>query len=217
VSLVSLAADHAIVNPYLGAFLAPPSAFELSEFAGYGNRQFQDDLVRMRRRQRLTHEYAWAIPTEPVVRTLATLSPICDLGCGTGYWANLLAQTGAQVIAVDAIPPRGDANRWHHTKEGATIQRWAPIITAAAEEFEVPIDAALMLCWPPYDSSMADVALRRYRGDRVIYVGEGCGGCTGDDAFHDRLVANWILVAEHQIPQWSGVHDSVSVYRRGPS
>src|SRR5262249_778993 len=72
----------------------------------------------------------------------------------------------------------------------------------------------LMLCWPPYEDHMAALALERYRGTRVIYIGEGAGGCTGNDAFHAALAEQWDLVTSHEIPQWQGLHDEVDVYAR---
>lgn len=71
-----------------------------------------------------------------------------------------------------------------------------------------------MLCWPPYDAEMATRALARYKGSCVIYIGEGAGGCTGDDDFHAELAAKWNLATSCEIPQWDGLHDEVFVYVR---
>lgn len=80
--------------------------------------------------------------------------------------------------------------------------------------FVVPASHALMLCWPPYGEPMAMDALRGYRGQHVIYIGELGGGCTADDAFHSELATKWHFVEELPIPQWWGIHDSVYIYRR---
>jgi hypothetical protein len=74
-----------------------------------------------------------------------------------------------------------------------------------------------MLCWPPYADGMAQQALARYEGARVIYIGEGEGGCTGDDVFHAALAEQWKLAASYEIPQWDGLHDDVRVYVRRAS
>lgn len=191
-----LAVDETIDNPYLRTFLAARTP-----------------------RDRLTAEYAWAIPIEGVLRRLAELSPICDLGCGTGYWAKLLRDVGAEVIAVDASPPLEGENHWHRKEVGfprqsITLRHFVDVIKGDASTFDVPSGHTLMLCWPPYKKAMAVVALERYRGTRVIYVGEGGGGCTADDAFHAMLAKQWDLVSSHEIPQWDGLHDAVHVYVR---
>ncbi|MGH8008268.1 MAG: hypothetical protein ACREQ3_14830 [Candidatus Binatia bacterium] len=98
----------------------------------------------------------------------------------------------------------------------------------------------LLMCWPSYDEPWAAWAVECYMGDTVIYVGEGSHGCTADDRFHalvgDRpycrhydndgneascepdcpslLPPLFAEVAEVEIPQWSGLHDRLVVYRR---
>lgn len=61
---------------------------------------------------------------------------------------------------------------------------------------------------------MADVSLRRYRGDRLVYVGEGVGGCCASDSFFRRLDAEWSEVAEINIPRWWGLYDCAWFYER---
>lgn len=165
------------------------------------------------RRDRLVSKHAWAIPTEEAVRRIAKLSPICDLGCGTGYWAYLLGQIGAKIVAVDAAPPLDGANDYHHARK-STLHHWVPVVRGSASTFVVPRSHALMLCWPPYSTSMASVALRRYRGSSLIYIGEGIGGCTADDAFHRAIAKNWKLCEMIDLPNWPGLHDSVHIYER---
>jgi len=202
-------------NPYLQAFLAPSTEAELHALGPYG----LEHNVLWARRDRLVAEYAWAIPTESVLRKLAELSPICDLGCGTGYWAKLLRDVGADVLAVDANPPLEGTNHWHRRKAGILgqpvgIRHFLDVVKGDAATFDVPSEQTLMLCWPPYNNRMAEQALSRYRGARVIYIGESEGGCTGDDDFHGTLAAQWNLDASYEIPQWEGLHDDVRVYVR---
>jgi hypothetical protein len=47
---------------------------------------------------------------------------------------------------------------------------------------------------------MAQQALARYGGARVIYIGEGESGCTGDDDFHAALAEQWKLASSCEIP-----------------
>lgn len=212
----NLAVGETIDNPYLRAFLSPPTTAEIDACLGH------EFLATRMRRDRLTSEYAWAIPTEISVRRLAELSPICDLGCGTGYWAKLLADVGAAVLAVDACPPLEGDNHHHREVAGLSRQKvvlrhFTDVVKGDARSFVVPADHALMLCWPPYNSPMATWAIDRYRGDRVIYIGEGAYGCTADAAFHERLDKHWDLTATYEIPQWDGLHDEIFVYARRSS
>jgi SAM-dependent methyltransferase len=212
-------------NPYLDAITAPISDAErelLTRVYGTSSPRLDSFTVQHLRRNVLAQRYAWAIPTEDVIRHLSELSPICDMGCGTGYWAWLLKQLGAEVLAVD-LNPVGQIdvsvcrsvplNHWHHDPEA---RPFVDITRADAASFDVPASHTLMLCWPPYNTLMASDALRRYLGNTVINDGES-NGCTADDTFREELAAKWSLVNEMEIPQWDGLHDCVFVYRRAQS
>lgn len=75
-------------------------------------------------------------------------------------------------------------------------------------------DRALLLVWPPYGSPMARLAANAWRGEVLVYVGEGPGGCTADDSFHNLMEREFAEVAEVANPCWDGIHDWVQIYRR---
>lgn len=212
-----LSVGSTLDNPLLTQFLAPVTPAELEYTSKLFGRAspFDEWSAHRMRRDRLTAQYAWAIPIEPVLQRLAELAPICDLGCGTGYWAELLEKAGARkVLAVDSSPPRDEKNHYHRIERGVDIRHYVHIVRGDANTFNVPASHTLMLCWPTYSTAMASNALKRYRGDHVIYIGEGFGGCTADDAFHNALEKRWNMTAHYDIPQWPGIHDSVHVYER---
>ena len=45
---------------------------------------------------------------------------------------------------------------------------------------------------------MAARCLEHYTGQRLIYIGEGDGGCTADDQFHQMLEEHWEEVENHR-------------------
>jgi hypothetical protein len=53
-----------------------------------------------------------------------------------------------------------------------------------------------------------------YKGKRVIYIGDGHGGATGDDQMHLILDNDWSEVDSRRPVQWWGQHESVTVYVR---
>ena len=67
---------------------------------------------------------------------------------------------------------------------------------------------------PDYDSPFAITSLEAFAGDKIIYIGEGAYGCTGCDRFHALLDKEWERVGEVDIPQWSGLHDYLSLFVR---
>jgi hypothetical protein len=188
-------------NPYLGLFrrlmAAPPQLLALSE-----------------RRRELASLFSWAIPTDAALEVLARYAPLVECGAGTGYWLALLQARGVDAIGYDRSPPgRGNA---HHNRSRAL---WTKIqIEASVEAARRHGDRTLVLCWPPYDDDAASyAALRAYRGDVVIHIGERDEGATGSVRFHRELALNWTLAEELELAHWPGLQDRLMVYRRNPT
>lgn len=158
-------------------------------------------------RQGYCYSHSWAIPSESAVRAIAALGPVIEMGAGRGYWAWCLAQIGCDVLAFDKVlPPHGYQRHSGHTFH--PVQLGEPPVLA-----DYP-DRTLLLCWPPYDQPMAQECLAHYRGQHVCYIGEGHGGCTGDDSFHEQLAEQFENIDDVMIPQWNGINDYLSIWRR---
>ncbi len=172
--------------------------------------------TRVEYRWDLIRRFAFAVPTDAAVAALAALSPLVEIGAGRGYWAHLLREAGADVLAFDTYPPRYADSGWWRPGDGAP---WTAILRGGPERAGRYPDRTLFLCWPPYGADMAARALRAYDragGQRVAYVGEGEGGCTGDRAYHAALERDWRVVRRVVLPQWGGIHDDLTIYRRQP-
>lgn len=176
---------------------------------GWGAFPGAEDLTDARTiRHKLARTFAWAVPSDEALAGVVARSPIVEVCAGTGYWAALLRNLGADVVATDVKPGQND---W-------TGRRWTRVekmsATLAAEAHS---DRTLLIVWPPYERDDASLdALLAYRGDRVIYVGEGGGGCTGSKGFHEELDERWRIDDEVQLPRWPGIRDSLVEYvRRG--
>ena len=67
----------------------------------------------------------------------------------------------------------------------------------------------------PFDTSFASDCLKNYKGNDLIYIGEGSGGCTGDEQFFELLDAEWDGVDNDvNIPKYEGLHDYLYYFRR---
>jgi len=151
-------------------------------------------------RDKMVQKYAWAIPNEQAISKLVELSPLIEIGAGAGYWAKLVEEAGGKIVCYDIEPP---------------LTQWHPIWKSEPHVIKQRyILRTLFLCWPPYEESMAADCLKLYKGRTLVYVGEGYGGCTGDDNFHEELKNNWLLCDRLEIPQWYGIHDSMYIYKR---
>src|SRR5688500_10600535 len=96
----------------------------------------QSPQLQLLARKKLIWAYSWAIPSLEGIHAISQYSPIVELGAGTGYWAWLLSQVGAQVTAFDHEPLQ--VPRWHSIEQGdeSMVHRYS--------------DRALFLCWPPF-------------------------------------------------------------------
>lgn len=148
--------------------------------------------------------YAYAVPDDAALDAIAACGPIVEIGAGLGYWAALLRARGVDVVAFDDFS-------WNI---GAGSPPWTKVEMGGTSAVRGHGHRALLLCWPPYSHSMARHALALYEGGTVIYVGEGEEGCTGDEAFHEKLERHWRVVRAVAIPQLPYVHDRLWVYRR---
>lgn len=166
-------------------------------------------------RNDLASRYSWTITDPTTVAFVAQHAgpKAVDPMAGSGWWALLLGEAGVDTLASDLHPAGSEGNHWHKRADC-----WVPIgvsdgATTAAEH---GANRTLLLSWPPYDDSAGADILAAYPGERVIYIGEGPGGCCGTDSMFDLFETGWVEVASHRPVQWYGIHDYVTVYDRRP-
>lgn len=189
----------------------------------------------------LRRRYAWAVPNERALEVIAGRSPggVVEIGAGGGYWAMELQRRGVDVIAYDPDPP-GTADpewAWHENLA------WTAVLPGDHTAAAWHPTRTLLMCWPMFGADWSHKAVQLYQGDTIIYVGEGPGGCTGDDLFHALIGAPggcWhhdddfnelpcpqdcpnnaaaLFKETYQviIPQWRGLHDRLTVHQRIPA
>lgn len=170
--------------------------------AGHSLSDFNFEL-----RRELVKKYSWAIPSEDALDSISKYSGIVEMGAGSGYWSKLLQDRGVSILPFDLRIGEdntyGHKNAWTHIYQGGD---------EVLHKFALSVN--LFLCWPPHDQSMAYDCLSSFRGRHVIYIGEGWGGCTGDDRFHEELETKWDEILYKDIPQWYGLHDVLYIYKR---
>lgn len=165
------------------------------------------------KRDECTVKYAWAVPNDAALEALIQLSPLVEIGAGLGYWAHLLEQMGGDVVAYDKHV--GDGGEVKLYNRDSYVMPYTRVVCGGPEAAALHPDRALFLCWPPYGEPMAGDALQNYLesgGMRVAYVGEGAGGCTADDDFHELLDSRMVLVSEVAIPTWWCIHDRLEIW-----
>lgn len=188
-----------------------------------GNSIFADGKLLFDRHI-LCGEYAWAIPDPDSLDFVAQhlQARAVEIGAGTGYFAWQLSQLGVDILAYDLFPPQHTGENHYHSPRtsdertliGETRHVFYDVRSGNHLIATKHPERTLFLCWPPYNDDMAFLTLQAYTGKRVVYIGEGDGGCTGDDDFHALLAHEWEEIADHKPVQWWGIHDYITVYER---
>lgn len=161
------------------------------------------------RRYEAANKYSWAVPTDEALDVIAQYGPIIEIGAGTGYWAALLQDRGVEVKAYDKHPVETGHNWYHRINKSFTT-----VLPGRSRNVKRFPKHTLLLCWPPWDEEFAFDCVRKYRGQHIIYIGEGPRGMTGDAKFHSYMYKNFDVIQRVGIPQWYGVHDGLEVCKR---
>ncbi len=72
----------------------------------------------------------------------------------------------------------------------------------------------LLIPFPEYNKDWAYNALKKFKGDSVIYIGEGRGGCTADDQFHEYLDKEFEEISRDHMLQFNGYHIGIFINKR---
>jgi hypothetical protein len=202
-----------INNPFWEAIkdYVEPDSFQGNPVVGEFrlDRTVEENMACSPNRDRLVRKYCWTIPDPDTVAFVAKHAQggLVDPMAGTGYWVYLLAQVGVDVVCYDLNP---GTNGWHRDNLYAGI-----CAKEGAEAVGLHHDRTLFLSWPPCEEDVGARILMAHKGKRVIFIGWGRGGATGDDELYRILDTDWTEVDSRQPVQWWGQRDRVTVYERG--
>jgi hypothetical protein len=176
-----------------------------------GRRDFsvENMMKEWDKREKFRSEVSWHVPTQGVIDLILNHGPIVSIGSGFAYTESIAITQGADIIATD-IKPNGKNGWCRGGKFYCNVEELSAI--DAVKKYK---DRNVFMAWPPYDTSMAyDVISNMEVGNYLIYIGEGHGGCTGDDNFFESLYTDFEEIDDIDIPQWSGLHDYCTVYKK---
>lgn len=176
-------------------------------------------------RDRLCNLYAYAtVPNQAVQRIKSHLldaeltEGIVEVGAGTGYLAALLQKAGISVVAWDLSPTDGSKRSKNRQNEyHARTPPFCDVTRGHAFDLHrctAAPDAALLLCYPPPDSPMANQALTTFLevgGRCFVHVGE-VGGLTGSSAFEGLLVGLFTCVDRVPCVSWGTDAAEVTIW-----
>lgn len=167
-----------------------------------------------------TRKYGFVIVTKQLVWDLKKLlfkdSKVLEVMSGTGYLAMALRQEGVDIIPTDNMTWAGFEGR----------KRWIDIenidAVEAVHKYAKDVDFVLM-SWPPYSEpigyhvwlAIQEQVRNLEKNIRLVLIGEGPGGCTGDDDLNDGVYDytddELSEICNHHFAQFPGIHDDIAV------
>lgn len=176
--------------------------FHFSDFDNYcREREVRDEFIVA---------FGFAILTTSAICSIQKYGPLLEVGCGSGYWSYELRKAGMDIVATD--PGTG------RYRFGAALTQWEkPWVEiermGGVEAVKRYPTRTLLTVWPDMKPWPAKT-LREFTADVVLYVGEGSGGCTGNDKFHDLLEEKFKPAGRIDLPSFEGIHDDLQIWRK---
>lgn len=192
-----------------------PSWEELQQLGPQEQKSWFRNYKEWERREKFVNEYAWAVPTKEAIDKIKDFiqgKTILEIASGNGLWSALMKKSGINVVATGIFTEQYHKDQDHVNDN--LFDKVENIDSDNAMNKYRDMDYVLMLCWPLYNEPLAYNALMNYDGDKLIYIGEGDGGCTGCDNFHKLLSSDFEHAERIQIPRWTGIYDAMHFFVR---
>lgn len=163
-------------------------------------------------RRKFIDKFGFTIPTPEAIEALRPYAPLLEVGAGSGYWSYELRKAGIDVVATDPgtgnYSPDGD-------RQGHWSDHWTDVevLTAEAAIAKYP-ERNLLTIWPDIVAPWSGDMLAKFTGKFVCYLGEGNGGFTGTDKFHEILNGQYRDVLTVDVPQFHGLQGRLTMYER---
>ena len=145
----------------------------------------------------------------PLAAYLGT-SKVLEIMAGNGALTKALRDERVKIIATDD-------QSWGE-KAWFDENAWTPVENLDALDAirKYGKETDYIICsWPPYENPIAYQALLLMRevnsNCKMIYIGEGMGGCTADDKFHESAIYvddPEFEKAVKNFQRWKGLHDN---------
>lgn len=140
--------------------------------------------------------------------------PLLCIGSGKALTEYAVSLTGTKVIATDPCVSHGSENiLTGKVRPFMEVEK----ITAIEAIEKYPTANCFMTVWPTYRGEwtgefVEEIVKKKNSRTRIIYIGEGEGGCTGNKKFHELLSEHFTKESRIQGETWIGIDDSVHIW-----
>jgi len=211
--VADMAAEEAILNLFEHPRLFQEAQDLISNV--YGDHPFMNITKRFNLRQKVIDRYGFAVPCLEAIERLQNLSPIVEVGAGSGYWSRLVNKRAGEpvMIATDSFAYLTDGSQFgKYWEPDNRIPIKHLSANVAVEEYK---ERNVFVSWPSYDESWAEGMARLIQPSKLlIYIGESEGGCTADDSFFKLMDSDFRRIEDISIPRWESIYDRMYIFER---
>jgi hypothetical protein len=190
---------------WIGAGKAPLAA--TLRQAGYTSDAERGDTWLVRRA--FVANWGFSIPCADAIKALHSISPLVELGAGSGYWTALMRAAGADMVATDTVSegsPGYDLTAGLHCE----IEPLGGVAAVRAYP-----NRNVFCSWPSEGEDWcAEAAAAMQPGRYLGLISKGRGGNVGSDALFDLLDKAFTPKGQIAIPQFPGSDDGLAFYQR---
>lgn len=143
---------------------------------------------------------SWTIPSRQLINNCTSfigVNEVLSVASGQGLVEHLLQLKNVNIHATDAFID--DRNRkCLITPLFCDVEHLDYV--KAIKKYKT--SKILMINWPQQYSEMARDALRMFKGNKFIYIGEEKTGCTATDGFFDEVKKKWKCIKRFNMPHF---------------
>ena len=153
--------------------------------------------------------FSWVIPNIDFIIAIilfANEEEILSIASGTCLIEAFIEYLGGKIISTDPKISHFDSDSILFHKNFQKLN--------AVDAVKQNSTNVLFICWPSYCDKYAFDALKEFKGNKLIYIGENSNGCNADQNFFDLLDEEWGLINQIEIECWYTIHDRMEFYER---
>ena len=173
-------------------------------------------------RMSYTHAVSWHLTNEIIIDMLCKYSPVLSVGSGKGFTESIAKKNGCDIICTDECAVEN--NPYHTKRDFICIKEYNQYLNnksfmdietiKATKAIKKYPDRNVFMAWCPYSENMGYDVVKVIKNQVLMCIGEPEGGCTGNDKMFNYLYNNYNVIDSISIPQWGGMHDGLTIYKR---
>ncbi|EGC36347.1 hypothetical protein DICPUDRAFT_77966 [Dictyostelium purpureum] len=162
-------------------------------------------------------KYGWCRLLSNNIETILEYSKkIVELGAGSGYIRWLLKEKDSNTTIDSYDIKSNDTSNTFQSDWNQQIWEKEVLVGdhSVLDNYDQSFD--LLLIWPPPNNDLAINSIHKFKGNKLIYIGEPRNGMCATSSFFDELNKNWTLVHREPVNSFDNFKDNLFIFKRLP-